>query len=93
MIWIYIALLFLEDSSFSDDNSELAMCDLSSNSISDSDTDYSITNHVSKVRIGEASKMVQAQATRTRTKNKVKCNRQINHFLKKYGNVNRTKYY
>jgi len=53
MIYIYIALLFLENSSFSDNNSELSMLDLSSTSVSDSDTDHSITNYVSDVPTGE----------------------------------------
>jgi hypothetical protein len=43
-------------------------------SVSDSDTDHPITNYVSDVSTGEASKVVQGQATKTKTNNKVKCN-------------------
>jgi hypothetical protein len=92
MIYIYIALLFLENSSFRDNNSEISMLDLSSTSVSDRDTDHPITNYVSGVPTGEASKMVQAQATKTKTNNKIKCIRKIYHFLHKYANINKSNY-
>ena len=93
MIYIYIALLFLENSSFSDNNSELSMLDLSSTSVSNSDTDYPIANYISSVPTGETGNTFDAQATKTKTNNKIKCIRKIYHFLHKYANINNSNYY
>jgi hypothetical protein len=57
MIYIYIALLFLENSPFSDNNSELSMSDLSSTSVSDSDRDHPISNYISSVPTGETTQV------------------------------------
>jgi hypothetical protein len=82
MIYIYIALLFLENSSFSNNNSELSMLDLSSTSVSDSDTDHPITNYVSDVPTSEASKMVASSTTTFRTSTDSGVN-----ICKKYSNL------
>jgi hypothetical protein len=93
MIYIYIALVFLENSSFSDNNSELSMLDLSSTSVSDSDTDHPIANYILDVPTGEISNMFGAQTTKTKTNNKIKCIRKIHHFLHNYANIKISNYY
>ncbi len=37
--------------------------------------------------------MIDAQATKTKPNNKIKCIRKIYHFLHKYANLNKSNYY